>query len=61
MKNTFIPLSIAFIDADGRIVNIEDMAPQTDDDALVEGPGALRAGDEARAGSPSAASGRAPP
>ncbi len=30
MKNTFIPLSIAFIDADGRILNIEDMAPQTD-------------------------------
>ena len=28
MKNTFIPLSIAFIDADGRIVNIEDMRPQ---------------------------------
>ncbi len=30
MKNTFIPLSIAFIDASGRIVNIEDMAPQTE-------------------------------
>lgn len=29
MKNTFIPLSIAFIAADGRIVNIEDMRPQT--------------------------------
>jgi len=29
MKNTFVPLSIAFIDADGRILNIEDMAPQT--------------------------------
>ena len=28
MKNTFIPLSIAFIDADGKIVNIEDMRPQ---------------------------------
>ena len=28
MKNTFIPLSIAFIGADGRILNIEDMAPQ---------------------------------
>src|SRR5262249_20028124 len=31
MKNTYIPLSIAFIDAGGRIVNIEDMAPQTED------------------------------
>jgi len=29
MKNTYVPLSIAFIDGDGRIVNIEDMAPQT--------------------------------
>jgi uncharacterized protein len=28
MKNTFIPLSIAFIGADGRIVSIDDMAPQ---------------------------------
>lgn len=31
MRNTFAPLSIAFIDADGRILNIEDMAPRTDD------------------------------
>jgi uncharacterized membrane protein (UPF0127 family) len=30
MKNTYVPLSIAFIDADGRIMNIEDMAPQTE-------------------------------
>jgi uncharacterized protein len=28
MKNTYIPLSIAFIDADGKIINIEDMRPQ---------------------------------
>lgn len=28
MKNTFIPLSIAFVDTRGRIVNIEDMRPQ---------------------------------
>jgi uncharacterized membrane protein (UPF0127 family) len=28
MKNTFIPLSIAFIGNDGRILNIDDMAPQ---------------------------------
>jgi uncharacterized membrane protein (UPF0127 family) len=27
MKNTYVPLSIAFVDARGRIVNIEDMRP----------------------------------
>lgn len=27
MKNTLIPLSIAFIDADGKIVQMEDMEP----------------------------------
>ena len=27
MKNTFIPLSIAFIDAHARIINMRDMAP----------------------------------
>jgi hypothetical protein len=30
MKDTYIPLSIAFVGADGRILNIEDMAPQTE-------------------------------
>jgi uncharacterized membrane protein (UPF0127 family) len=30
MKHTFVPLSIAFIGADGRILNIEDMTPQTE-------------------------------
>jgi uncharacterized membrane protein (UPF0127 family) len=29
MKNTYIALSIAFIDGEGKIINIEDMAPQT--------------------------------
>lgn len=29
MKNTLLPLSVAFIDGDGKIVNIEDMQPQT--------------------------------
>jgi uncharacterized membrane protein (UPF0127 family) len=38
MKNTFIPLSIAFIGADGRIVNIEDMKPQTEDTHWSKGP-----------------------
>jgi len=31
MRNTYVALSIAFISADGRILNIEDMQPQTDD------------------------------
>ncbi len=31
MRNTLIPLSIAFIDDDGSIVNIEDMQPRSDD------------------------------
>jgi len=29
MKNTFVPLSIAFIDDEGQIVHIEEMTPQT--------------------------------
>jgi uncharacterized membrane protein (UPF0127 family) len=31
MENTFIPLSVAFIDNDGIIANIEDMKPHTRD------------------------------
>ena len=31
MRNTLIPLSAAFIDDSGTIVNIEDMKPQSDD------------------------------
>ncbi len=30
MRNTYIPLSIAFIDAEGRILNIVEMAPRSD-------------------------------
>lgn len=30
MRNTYIPLSVAFVDAAARIVNIEDMEPQTE-------------------------------
>jgi uncharacterized membrane protein (UPF0127 family) len=29
MKNTLIPLSVAFLDQDGTIINIEDMKPKT--------------------------------
>ena len=31
MKNTLLPLSAAFVADDGRIVNIEDMQPQSED------------------------------
>ena len=31
MKNTYLPLSVAFLDGEGRILNIEDMQPLTSD------------------------------
>lgn len=31
MKNTLLPLSVAFIDEGGKIINIEDMKPETTD------------------------------
>ncbi|MDP2793128.1 MAG: DUF192 domain-containing protein [Sulfurisoma sp.] len=31
MKNTFIPLSVAFLDDAGRIINVEDMQPHSED------------------------------
>ena len=30
MRNTLLPLSVAFLDEKGRIINIEDMQPQTE-------------------------------
>ena len=38
MKNTYIPLSIAFVAADGRIVNIDDMAPRDETSHPSAGP-----------------------
>jgi uncharacterized protein len=38
MKNTYVPLSIAFISASGQILNIEDMAPQTETSHWSKGP-----------------------
>jgi uncharacterized membrane protein (UPF0127 family) len=29
MKNTLIPLSVAFLDQNGKVINIEEMQPQT--------------------------------
>lgn len=38
MKNTLIPLSVAFVDGEGRILNIADMEPQTLDSHAAAGP-----------------------
>ena len=38
MKNTYVALSIAYIDDQGRIVNVEDMAPQTENTHPSNGP-----------------------
>ena len=38
MKNTLIPLSVAFVDRDGVILNILDMQPQTLDSHMSAGP-----------------------
>ena len=38
MKNTLIPLSVAFLDRNGEILNILDMEPQTLDTHMSAGP-----------------------
>jgi len=38
MKNTLIPLSVAFIDEKGRIVSISEMKPQTETSHCAAGP-----------------------
>jgi uncharacterized membrane protein (UPF0127 family) len=38
MKNTLIPLSVAFIDDKGTITNVEDMKPQTEDSHCASRP-----------------------
>ncbi len=38
MKNTPLPLSVAFLDGEGRILNIADMAPETLDPHAAAGP-----------------------
>jgi uncharacterized membrane protein (UPF0127 family) len=38
MRNTFLPLSVAFLDDQGTILNIEDMQPQTEDNHCAESP-----------------------
>jgi len=38
MRNTLIPLSVAFLDETGAIINIEDMQPQTEDNHCARRP-----------------------
>ncbi|WP_301102706.1 DUF192 domain-containing protein [Propionivibrio sp.] len=38
MRNTLLPLSVAFLDERGHILNIEDMKPQTETNHCATGP-----------------------
>ncbi len=38
MRNTLLPLSVAFLDEKGRIINVEEMQPQTDDNHCAAKP-----------------------
>ena len=38
MRKTLLPLSVAFLDEKGRIINVEEMQPQTDDNHCATKP-----------------------
>ena len=38
MRNTLLPLAVAFLDDQGRIVNVEEMLPQTEDNHCAAKP-----------------------
>jgi uncharacterized membrane protein (UPF0127 family) len=38
MRNTLLPLSVAFLDDQGKILNIEDMKPETEDNHCASAP-----------------------
>ena len=65
MKDTYVPLSIAFVDAGGRILNIEDMRRRTSRRIGRKGPRSLRSrcgkGGLPRRGSPPATSSKGLP
>jgi len=60
MKNTLIPLTAAFLDDDGTIVNLADMAPQSTRITLLDQTGALCAGGQSRVFQPHENGGRQP-
>ena len=37
MKNTLLPLSVAFLDRTGKIINVEDMQPKTENNHCAAG------------------------
>ena len=37
MKNTMLPLSVAFLDRTGKIINVEDMQPKTENNHCAAG------------------------
>src|SRR5690606_9916606 len=38
MRNTLLPLSVAFLDEEGRIINVEEMAPKTETNHCAQRP-----------------------
>lgn len=38
MKNTLLPLSVAFLDGEGKIINVEEMEPQTENNHCAARP-----------------------
>lgn len=38
MRNTLLPLSVAFLDEEGRIINVEEMAPKTENNHCAQRP-----------------------
>ena len=38
MRNTLLPLSVAFLDEQGRVINIENMKPQTESNHCAAAP-----------------------
>jgi uncharacterized protein len=38
MKNTLLPLSVAFLDRNGRVINIEEMQPESEDNHCAAKP-----------------------